>query len=118
MHNKEIDEEAQKINLIEQGFNLKLPTKVEGVDVNGKKFQEKTKLTYISHSGSSFWLNSTVAMGTDLRLSIDIPQKLSEDKNLKLIIKGKVVFIESDNYEKDQKRISLRFENKYIITEP
>ncbi|MBN1271240.1 MAG: PilZ domain-containing protein [Candidatus Aminicenantes bacterium] len=118
MSNKVQEDESQRTNRIEQGFKLPLPTIVEWKDEKGREYKEETVLNYISHTGSSFWLKTPVTMGTNLRLSIALPEKLSDNKNLKLIIKGKVVFIEAEKEEDISKRVTLRFENKYIITEP
>ncbi len=103
--------------LKEKGFKLPLPTVVEGMDKSGKKFKEETVLSYISPSGSSFWLNTPVENGSDLRLTIDLPPKLKENKDLKMIIKGKVIFIENPADQSSRSRVSLQFENKYIIDE-
>lgn len=103
--------------LKEKGFKLPLSTTVEGIDKAGNKFSEKTILSYISPSGSSFWLDTPVANGSDLRLSIDLPPKLKESKDLKMIIKGKVIFVENAVEQSSKSRISLRFDNKYIIDE-
>ncbi len=99
----------------EAGFNLPLPTLVEGIDASGNKFQEKTVLSYISNSGSSFWLKTEVSSGIELRLTVDLPSKLSNDKELKLVIKGEVIFLESPKKENSKLRVSLKFNSKYII---
>ena len=99
----------------EEGFNLPLRMTVEGLDIAGKQFLENTHLTYISHQGSSFWLRALVKEGTDLKLSIDLPANLAQDADLKLVIRGKVVFIEAPKSKDNRQRISLKFENKYII---
>lgn len=99
----------------EAGFNLPLPTIVEGIDASGKKFQEKTTLSYISNSGSSFWLKTEVSVGIELRLTVDLPSKLSDDKDLKLVIKGEVIFLEAPKKENSKLRVSLKFNSKYII---
>lgn len=117
MMNKSVDLGTIKNDLIEDGFNLPLSTKVEGISAFGKNFEEKTVLSYISHHGSSFWLKNHVALGSELRLSVELPPKLSQDKNLKLIIRGKVIFVESPKNNHDGQRVSLKFENKYIISE-
>jgi hypothetical protein len=101
----------------EKGFNMPLPTVVEGTDSLGKSFSEKTILSYISENGSSFWLTHDVAMDADLKLTVDLPSRLSEDKDLKLIIKGKVIFLEAPKNHNSRHRVSLKFENKYIIDE-
>lgn len=99
----------------EQGFSIPLNTQIQGKDISGHEFNEKTTLTYISHSGSSFWMANSVSEGSELKLIIDLPPKLSDEKNLKLIIKGKVVFVEAPKNEDPRHRVSLKFENKYII---
>jgi len=99
----------------ELGFSIPLNTQILGKDTRGKEFKEKTVLTYISHNGSSFWMANSVAEGNELKLVIDLPPKLSDEKNLKLIIKGIVVFVEAPKNEEPRHRVSLKFENKYII---
>ena len=99
----------------EQGFNIPLQTQIQGKDTSGKDFNEKTVLAYISHNGSSFWMANSVVEGSELKLIIDLPPKLSDEKNLKLIIKGRVVFVEAPKNEDPRHRVSLKFDNKYII---
>ncbi|MFC2163470.1 PilZ domain-containing protein [Acidobacteriota bacterium] len=99
----------------EEGFNLSLPTIVEGRELSGKQFMEKTVLSYISHHGSSFWLTNSVSLGSDLKLIIDLPPKLADKKDLKLIIKGKVIFVESTKGKDSKQRVSLKFDSKYVI---
>ncbi len=99
----------------DQIFNLPLPTLVEGRDASGKAFREKTVLFYISHHGASFNLAKPPTLGSKLKLIIDLPASLSEDKNLKLVINGKVALIEANNSHPIKQRVSLRFESKYVI---
>lgn len=99
----------------EIGFSFSLPTRVEGQDTEGQSFIEQTTLAYISQHGSSFWLRTPVSIGHDLKLLIDLPPKLAQDQNLKLIIKGKVIFVELATDQIPKQRISIQFENKYII---
>lgn len=107
--------EMQELGYGEQGFSIPLQTLIEGEDTFGNEFYEKTVLNYISHSGSSFWMANSVPVGRELKLIIDLPPKLSEEKNLKLIIKGRVVFVEAPKDQDPRHRVSLKFENKYII---
>lgn len=60
---------------------------------------------------------NSIAVGSELKLIIDLPTNLSEEKNLKLIIKGRVAFVESTNGKSAKERISLQFDSKYIIKE-
>jgi hypothetical protein len=106
-----------KNDVSEPGFKLPLNMRVEGEDASGRPFHESTKLSYISSSGSTFVLETKVNPGSDLRLMIDLPEQLADDKNLKLIIKGKVIFIEKIKEKESGQRISLHFDNKYIIEE-
>ena len=101
--------------LKEQGFNLSLPTLVEGKKESGMAFKEKTVLSYISHHGSSFWLTNPVALGSELKLFIDLPPKLAGNRDLKLIIKGKVIFVEALKGKNSKQRVSVKFSSKYII---
>jgi hypothetical protein len=101
----------------DQAFNLPLLTLVEGQDAAGRTFQEKTVLFYISHQGASFNLKNATALGTKLKLVIDLPPALAEDKNLKLVIKGQVALVEANDSQPFRQRVSLRFESKYFIKE-
>ena len=53
--------------------------------------------------------------GARLKLAIDLPPSLAEDKSLKLIINGRVALIEAPETGFGRQRISLRFESRYII---
>lgn len=99
----------------DQVFNLPLPTLVEGLDARGKAFQEKTVLFYISHHGASFNLDRPVILGSKLKLSIDLPPSLAEDRNLRLIINGRIALVEANSSHPSRQRVSLRFENRYFI---
>jgi len=103
-----------KPNKIEQGFKLPLFTIVIGRNAEGNFFSENTLLSYISHQGASFYLKTPVSFGTKLKLTIDLPLKLG-DKNLKLFIQGKVVFVEAVNNDNSQWRVSIKFRNNYRI---
>jgi len=115
MSKKELPHEIHKIEEKAMGFNLPLPTIVEGKDIFGKTFQEQTVLSYISHYGSSFWLTAPVSLDQELKLIINLPPKLAPDKNLNLIIKGRTIFIEASKGKDQQQRVSLKFQTKYII---
>lgn len=108
-------DDLSKNKYSEKGFKLPLPALVEGKNRSGRRFKEKTILSYISHQGSSFWLTNSVLFGSELKLTLDLPSNLSKEKNLKLIIMGKVAFVEAANRECPKERVSLHFENKYII---
>ena len=115
MAKKDPSHDIYKIEEKVMGFNLPLPTAVEGKDISGKPFREQTVLSYISHYGSSFWLTTPVSLDQELKLIINLPSKLAPDKNLNLIIRGKTVFIEASKGKDRQQRVSLKFQSKYII---
>ena len=102
---------------LEKGFQLPLSTVVEGQDKTGKTFKEKTILSYISQNGASFWLDHPVFLDCPLKLVSDLPPKLSQNKNLKLITRGYVIFIEAVNGQKTKQRVTMKFKNQYIIKE-
>jgi hypothetical protein len=99
----------------ESGFTFPLPTRVEGKNTRGQMFGEETVLSHISHEGSTFHLKNRVSVGERLRLVIDLPEKISADKSLKLVVKGKVAQIEAGDSPAAAQKISVAFDSKYII---
>ncbi|MBM3311547.1 MAG: PilZ domain-containing protein [Candidatus Aminicenantes bacterium] len=99
----------------ERGFNFPLPTLVEGHNARGLEFREDTVLSYINRQGASFYLKNPVHIGTRLRLVIDLPEKLSQDKTLKLVIRGRVARVESLREAANGQRVLIHFDSKYII---
>lgn len=98
-----------------RGFAFPLPTLVVGLNACGKEFTEDTVLSYINHLGSSFCLNNPVSIGTRLKLIIHLPEKLSQDKKLKLVIRGKVAKAEVFRERPAGQKVTVRFEGKYVI---
>jgi hypothetical protein len=98
-----------------RGFHFPLPTQVQGVDARGAEFSEATVLTFINHQGSTFNLKSPVAIGARLKLIIDLPEKLSVDKSLKMAIKGRVVMIEMKRQPAAGQKVTVHFDSRYII---
>jgi len=109
-------DDVYRAQIKDQGFTFPLPTVVEGLDESGQSFKEATILSFISHQGSTFRLRNPVSIGTKVKLIIDLPKKLSEDQSLKLAIKGRVVAIELDERQNVKKKISVKFESRYIIS--
>lgn len=97
----------------EKGFKLPLLATVKGKNILGRFFMESTMISYISHHGASFKLKTPVSLGRKLKLTIDLPPKLGE--NLKLFIRGKVVFVEATRTQDPLQKVSLRFETHYRI---
>ncbi len=109
--------EAPRVLQGDKVFQMPLPTLVEGETAAGDVFQEKTILNFISHQGAVFYLKSPVTIGSRLRLAIDLPRSLSEDRSLKLIIRGHVILVEKAGHRRPRQRITMKFENKYFIKE-
>ena len=99
----------------EKGFKIPLPMTVEGANAQGTLFKEKTRLLYMSSKGACFYLNNPLAVGTKLTLNISLPPKLAEGEKYMLIIKGRVVFIESLNESASGQRVSIKLDSQYII---
>jgi hypothetical protein len=99
----------------ERGFKLALPMTVQGRDPAGRDFEEETVLDYMSHSHASFILKNVVIRESQLKLIIGLPPKLSEDQDLKLIIRGRVAFLERRREGEASQRISLALESRYVI---
>jgi len=99
----------------DQGFTFPLPTQVEGLNARGKEFTEDTVLTYISHEGSTFYIKNPINIGMRLKLIIDLPEKLAQDKSLKMVIKGKVTHVKAEGDHLTRQRVTIKFDSKYII---
>jgi len=99
----------------QRGFKLSLPLVVEGPDAVGALFREETTLAYMSHVGALFPLRTPVSPGSRLKLAVALPPKLDEGKNLKLVIKGIVVFTEPGTDDGEPTQISIRLESRYIV---
>jgi hypothetical protein len=108
---------AEEISLADggRGFSFPLPTQVEGTDARGADFNEATVLAFINHQGSTFNLKSPVAIGTRLKLIIDLPEKMAEDKALKMVIKGRVVMVEMRRNPAAGQKVTVHFDSRYII---
>ena len=98
-----------------RGFSIPLPTLVAGQNACGKEFTEDTVLSSISHEESSFFLNNPVNIGTRLKLIITLPEKLSEDKKLKLVVRGKVSKAEALRERQARQKVTVRLDAKYVI---
>jgi len=109
---------ADNLDLLERrdhGFTFPLPTQVEGMNAKGRDFAEETVLTFINHEGSSFRLTNPIQIGANLKLIIDLPEKLCEDKALKLVIRGRVAKVEALRLSNSGQQVTIKFDSKYII---
>ncbi|MDD8025065.1 MAG: PilZ domain-containing protein [Acidobacteriota bacterium] len=112
---KRLVDEAAPLAEGGRGFSFPLPTQVEGQNARGAEFSEATILMFINHQGTTFNLKSPVAIGTRLKLIIDLPEKLAEDKALKMVIKGRVVMIEMKRNPAAGQKVTVHFDSRYII---
>ena len=56
--------------------------------------------------------------GTDLKLVVSLPRKLSEAGDLNLVIRGRIVSVGPAGPDGKGRRISLKLESRYIIKPP
>lgn len=108
-------EEARTFSRDGPGFELGLPMRVLGHDTSGRDFEERTVLDTMSHAEAAFELRSPIARGTDLKLVVSLPRKLSDAGELNLVIRGRVAFLSSADPGKSGRRVSLKLESRYVI---
>ena len=99
----------------ERGFKLALPVTVEGPDPNGTFFHEKTTVSFMSHQGALFPLTTPVTLGSRLKLSIALPPKLGEGRNLTLVVKGTIIDVDAGDGNGSAPQVAIRLESRYII---
>lgn len=116
---KEKSQSNTKFNRREEWrFELPLSVLVEGKISRGKKFKEETILQNISSGGAYFCLDSGVTVGSKLNLVIEVPDKLTEGKKVKLSLGGLTVRLEKPTQKGKKQGIALRFSKKFeFITE-
>jgi hypothetical protein len=71
----------------------------------------------MSHAAAVFPLANAVALGTRLKIAVALPPKLSEGRDLRLVVKGTVAFVDppSPGANGVPAQISLKLENRYIV---
>lgn len=111
---KEKSQSNTKFNRREEWrFELPLSVLVEGNISRGKKFKEETILQNISSGGAYFCLDSGVTVGSKLKLVIEVPDKLTEGKKVKLSLGGLTVRLEKPTQKGKKQGIALRFSKKF-----
>ncbi len=98
-----------------RGFRVPVEASVEGTTSDGRRFQETTEVSFISHVGAVIGLQNQAGLGTRLRLSIPLPPALSEGKSLRLVIKGEVVDSGGDPGPGEKTKTAIRFESRYVV---
>jgi hypothetical protein len=100
------------------GFELGLPMRVMGRDASGRDFEERTVLRIMSHASAAFDLRRLVIRGSDLKLIVSLPPKLSAAGDLNLVIRGRIISIGTTGRDGKGRRVSLKLESRYVIKPP
>ncbi len=70
------------------------PAIVTGIDMDGKKYNEKAKLVNLSASGLFMWVDRLIDSGTNISVTVLLTSALIDDETPKLATNGTVVRIE------------------------
>ena len=106
---KDIPDELEINRRREWRFDFPLDTLIEGSLADGGKFKEETLLENISSGGAYFTLDSGVVVGSKLNLFIELPEKLSDGKRLKMRIGGITVRLEKPDKKSKRQGVAVRF---------
>jgi len=96
-------------------FDLPLKTVIEGKLPQGDKFHEVTELQNISSGGAFFCLDSGVVVGSKLNLMIELPDKLTDGKKMRLWIGGITVRLEKPDSKAKRQGVAVRFSNEFKV---
>jgi c-di-GMP-binding flagellar brake protein YcgR len=94
-------------------LDLPLPAIIEGKLPNGKSFKENTILENISSTGAYFCLDAGIIVSSELKLIVEVPDKLSEGKKLKLCLEGITIRLEEPEKESKKQGVALRFYEEF-----
>ena len=106
---KDIPDELEINRRREWRFDFPLDTLIEGSLADGAKFKEETLLENISSGGAYFTLDSGVVVGSKLNLFIEMPEKLSDGKRLKMRVGGITVRLEKPDKRSKRQGVAVRF---------
>lgn len=98
-------------------LELPLTTIIEGRLPDGKKFSEATTLQNISSTGAYFCLDSGVIVGSRLNLMIELPEKLTGGKKVKLNLGGITVRLEQPDQKGKRQGVAIRFSKDFKFVE-
>jgi c-di-GMP-binding flagellar brake protein YcgR len=113
---KPVPEEVEINRRREWRFDLPLGTLIEGSLADGNKFKEETRLENISSGGAYFCLDSGVVVGSKLNLMIELPDKLTDGKKMRLMIGGITVRLESPNARTRKQGVAVRFSDDFKVS--
>jgi c-di-GMP-binding flagellar brake protein YcgR len=94
-------------------FDLPLSAVVSGKLPAGKKFEEKTTLENISSGGAFFLLKTPIPVGSKFKITVDIPHKLTEGKNVRLKLNGTVLRLIKVEKKTKKQGVAVRFSKDY-----
>jgi c-di-GMP-binding flagellar brake protein YcgR len=103
---------------VEWRFDLPLSAVVTGKIPSGKKFEEKTTLENISSGGAFFLLNSPIPVGSKFKITVEIPHKLTEGKNVFLKLDGTVLRLIKVEKTTKKQGVAVRFGKDYEFVTP
>ena len=98
-------------------LELPLKTMIEGRRLDGGKFTESTTLQNISATGAYFCLDSGVIVGSRLNLMIDLPERLTGGKKVKLNLGGITVRLEQPDQKGKRQGVAIRFSKDFKFVE-
>lgn len=96
-------------------LELPLSGRAEGKLPKGKKFKEVMTLNNISSGGAYFCLESGVIIGSKINLVLALPDKLTEQKKLKLCLGGITIRLEEAGKAGKKHGVAIRFSESYSI---
>ncbi len=98
---------------VEWRFDLPLSAVVRGKLPGGKTFEEKTILENISSGGAFFLLTSPIPVGSKFKITVEIPHKLTEGKNVHLKLSGTVLRLIKIEKTAKKQGVAVRFGRDY-----
>jgi len=94
-------------------FDLPLKATVEGQLPVGRPFQETAELTNISSGGAYFFLDSAVIVGSKVKLSIDLPDELTNGQKVRLEVGGLTVRLQKPDMQGKKQGVAVRFGKRF-----
>ncbi len=98
-------------------FELPLTAEIEGQLPAGQKFKKKTVIENISSTGAYFSLDSKPVVGSKVMLAINLPDKLTEGKKVKLVLEGTIIRLEKKQDNSRKLGVAVRFKRDFHFVE-
>jgi len=81
----------------ERSFELSLPALVKGLNMAGRRFEERTSVCGISAQEASFRINAKLGIDCRVTLFLDIPRTLILESPLRMVLTGGVVYVRMES---------------------